>query len=133
MIERLDEIVEIAEHEELRAHHHQLSCIQTITCVYDMLGVYERRWLSHRIHSEKEAEKARKGSLLSVITVSHGAHINVTWFYDFIYIALVPVLSVFSVLLSIWWAANVFDLTDTVWKIFQFDFLNVTGVMQFPS
>ena len=44
--------------------------------------------------------------------------------------ALVPVLSVFSVLLSIWWAANVFDLTDTVWKIFQFDFLNVTGVVQ---
>ena len=108
----------------------QLSCIQTITCVYDMLGVYERRWLSHRIHSEKEAEKARKGSLLSVINVSHGAHINVTWFYDFIYMALVPVLSVFSVLLSIWWAANVFDLTDTVWKIFQFDFLNVSGVVQ---
>ena len=108
----------------------QLSCIQTITCVYDFLEQYERRWLSHKIHSEHDAERAKKGSLLSVITVSHDKHINVTWFYDLIYMALVPVLSVFSVLVSIWWAADVFDLTDTVWKIFQFDFLNVTGVVQ---
>ena len=108
----------------------QLSCIQTITCVYDFLEQYERRWLSHKIHSEHDVEHAKKGSLLSVITVSHDKHINVTWFYDLIYMAVVPVLSVFSVLLSIWWAADVFDLTDTVWKIFQFDFLNVTGVVQ---
>jgi potassium-dependent mechanosensitive channel len=108
----------------------QLSCIQTFTCVYDLLGVYERRYLSHKIHSEKEAEKAKKGSLLSVITVSHSKHINVTWFYDLIYMALVPVLCVGSVLLSIWWAADVFDLTATVFGIFMKDFLNVTGVVQ---
>ena len=108
----------------------QLSCIQTITCIYDFLEKYETRYLSHKIHSEKEAKNAKRGSLLSVITVSHDKHINVTWFYDMIYMAIVPVLSVFSVLLSIWWAANVFDLTDTVWRIFQFDFLNVPGVVQ---
>ena len=108
----------------------QLSCIQTITCVYDFLEQYEKRYLAHKIHSEKDAKSAKRGSVLSVITVSHDKHINVTWFYDFIYMALVPVLSVFSVLLSIWWAANVFDLTDTVWRIFRFDFLNVTGVVQ---
>ena len=108
----------------------QLSCIQTITCIYDFLEKYEQRYLSHKIHSEKDAEKAKRGSVLSVITVSHDKHINVTWFYDMIYMAVVPVLSVFSVLLSIWWAADVFDLTDTVWKIFRFDFINVTGVVQ---
>ena len=108
----------------------QLSCIQTITCIYDFLEKYETRYLSHKIHSEKEAKSAKHGSLLSVITVSHDKHINVTWFYDMVYMAIVPVLSVFSVLLSIWWAANVFDLTDTVWRIFQFDFLNVPGVVQ---
>ena len=108
----------------------QLSCIQTITCIYDFLEKYETRYLSHKIHSEKDAKNAKRGSLLSVITVSHDKHINVTWFYDMIYMAIVPVLSVFSVLLSIWWAANVFDLTDTVWRIFQFDFLNVPGVVQ---
>ena len=108
----------------------QLSCIQTITCVYDLLAEYERRYLSHKIHSEHDAEKAKKGSVLSVITVSHNKHINVTWFYDLVYMAIVPMISVFSVLLSIWWAADVFDLTATVWKIFMFDFLNVPGVVQ---
>ena len=108
----------------------QLSCIQTITCVYDLLGAYERRYLAHKIHSEKDAKKAKKGSLLSVIAVSHEKHINVTWFYDFIYMALVPMVSVFSVLLSIWWAANVFDLTDTVWRVFKYNFLNVPDVVQ---
>ena len=108
----------------------QLSCIQTITCVYDFLRRYEKNRLSHKIHSEEDAKKAKRGSLLSIITVSHEKHINVTWFYDMVYMAVVPVLSVFSVLLSIWWAANVFDLTETVWKIFQFNFLNVTGVVQ---
>ena len=108
----------------------QLSCIQTITCVYDMLAQYEKRYLAHKIHSETDAEKAKKGSMLSIITVSHNKHINVTWFYDFVYMALVPMLSVFSLLLSIWWAADVFDLTATVWNIFMFNFLNVTGVVQ---
>ncbi len=108
----------------------QLSCIQTFTCIYDLLGVYERRRLAHKIHSEKDAAKAKKGSLLSVIAVSHGKHINVTWFYDLIYMAFVPVLCVGSVLLSIWWAADVFDLTATVITIFAFDFLNVPGVVQ---
>ena len=108
----------------------QLSCIQTITCVYDMLAQYEKRYLAHKIHSEADAEKAKKGSMLSIITVSHNKHINVTWFYDFVYMALAPMLSVFSLLLSIWWAADVFDLTATVWNIFMFNFLNVTGVVQ---
>lgn len=108
----------------------QLSCIQTITCVYDMLAQYEKRYLAHKIHSEADAEKAKKGSMLSIITMSHNKHINVTWFYDFVYMALVPMISVFSLLLSIWWAADVFDLTATVWNIFMFNFLNVTGVVQ---
>ena len=108
----------------------QLSCIQTITCIYDLLEEYERRWLSKKIHTEKETAKMKKGSIMSLITKNHEKHINITWFYDLVCMALVPVISVFSVLLSIWWAADVFDLTETVWKIFRFDFLNITGVVQ---
>ena len=108
----------------------QLTCIQTITCIYDLLEEYEHRWLSKKIHTEKESAKAKKGSILSVITKNHEKHINVTWFYDFVCMAFVPVLSVSSVLLSIWWAADVFDLTETVFNIFRYDFLNVTGVVQ---
>ena len=108
----------------------QLSCIQTITCVYDFLDAYERRWLSKKIHTEKETAKVKRGALMSIITKNHEKHINVTWFYDFICMALLPVLSVFSILVSIWWAADVFDLTETVWKVFMFNFLNIPGVVQ---
>ena len=109
----------------------QLSCIQTITCIYDLLEVYEIRWLSKKIHINNQLPKNKKeGGLMSIITKNHEKHINVTWFYDFVCMALVPVVSVFSVLVSIWWAADVFDLTDTVWKIFMFNFLNITGVVQ---
>lgn len=44
--------------------------------------------------------------------------------------AVVPVVGVLSVLLSIWWAADVFDLTATVVNIFMYNFLNVEGVVQ---
>lgn len=44
--------------------------------------------------------------------------------------AIVPVLGVLSVLLSIWWAADVFDLTATVVNIFMFNFLSVDGVVE---
>lgn len=108
----------------------QLSCIQTITCVYDFLDAYERRWLSKKIHTEKETAKVKRGALMSIITKNHEKHINVTWFYDFVCMALLPVLSVFSILVSIWWAADVFDLTETVWKVFMFNFLNIPGVVQ---
>lgn len=108
----------------------QLSCIQTITCIYDLLGVYERRWLSRKIHTEGETTAAKGGSLLDIITVSHDRHINVTWFYDFVYMALVPVVGVVSVMLSIWWASNVFDLNETVVRIFTYNFLNITGIVQ---
>lgn len=108
----------------------QLSCIQTITCVYDFLDAYERRWLSKKIHTEKETAKVKRGALMSIITKNHEKHINVTWFYDLICMALLPVLSVFSILVSIWWAADVFDLTETVWKVFMFNFLNIPGVVQ---
>lgn len=108
----------------------QLSCIQTIICVYDFLDAYERRWLSKKIHTEKETAKVKRGALMSIITKNHEKHINVTWFYDFVCMALLPVLSVFSILVSIWWAADVFDLTETVWKVFMFNFLNIPGVVQ---
>ena len=81
-------------------------------------------------YGEKETAKVKRGALMSIITKNHEKHINVTWFYDFVCMALLPVLSVFSILVSIWWAADVFDLTETVWKVFMFNFLNIPGVVQ---
>ena len=109
----------------------QLSCIQTVTCIYDLLAVYEERFLSKRI-GEKVTIPANKAhvNILEAIRTRHEKHINVTWFYDLITMAIVPVLGVFSVLLSIWWAADVFDLTETVLHIFMQNFLNIPDVVQ---
>ena len=109
----------------------QLSCIQTVTCIYDLLAVYEERVLARRI-GEKLTLPANKAhvNILEAIRTRHEKHINVTWFYDLVTMALVPVLGVLSILLSIWWAADVFDLTETVLHIFLQNFLNIPDVVQ---
>ena len=108
----------------------QLACIQTITCVYDLLAVYEERYLAKRIGEEMVSGKAVHLNILEAIRLRHEKHINQTWFYDFVAMAVVPVLGVLSVLLSIWWAADVFDLTATVFNIFMFNFLQLEGVVE---
>ncbi len=110
----------------------QLACIQTVTCVYDLLALYEERYLLRRIGEKKNdlVGKTAHLNILQAIRKRHERHINQTWFYDFVAMAVVPVLGVFSILLSIWWAADVFDLTATVLSIFLTNFLNVDGVVQ---
>lgn len=123
----------------------QLTCIQTITCVYDLLSVYEKRYLDKRIGRAKalaaevkqagqkvpQSKKAKAAvKKAAVIYTNHSEYINITWFYDFVSKALVPVLGVMSVLLSIWWASDVFDLTAAVMNIFTKDFINIPGVVQ---
>lgn len=110
----------------------QLACIQTVTCIYDLLAVYEERYLVKKIGEIKQTSKAKIAHLniLEAIRARHEKHINQTWFYDFVAMAAVPVVGVLSVLLSIWWAADVFDLTATVVNIFMYNFLNVEGVVQ---
>ena len=109
----------------------QLSCIQTVTCIYDLLALYEERYLTKKI-GEKVSTKPGKGhiNILESIRTRHEKHINVTWFYDLVAMVVVPALGVFSVLLSVWWAADVFDLTATVINIFMYNFLNVPDVVQ---
>ncbi len=108
----------------------QLACIQTVTCVYDLLAVYEDRYLAKRIGVKASERSGMHLNILEVIRKRHEKHINRTWFYDLVAMAVVPVIGVFSILLSIWWAADVFDLTATVMNIFLFNFLNVDGVVQ---
>lgn len=123
----------------------QLSCIQTMTCIYDLLAVYKRKYLDKKIervkslaaearqktNNKKETSKAKAAvKKAAAIYTNHDEYINVTWFYDFISMALVPVLGVFSVLLSIWWAANVFDLTEAMMKVFFTNFVNIPGIVQ---
>ena len=109
----------------------QLTCIQTITCIYDLLAVYEEKVLSKKI-GEKVAKHPINVhiNILETIRTRHEKHVNKTWAYDFVSMVVVPVIGVFSIFFSIWWAADVFDLTETVVKIMMTNFLNVPDVVQ---
>ena len=78
----------------------QLTCTLTITCV----SLYIKRYgLRHR-YSEKPITK--------------------TWAYYMAYQVLLPISVVCSVMVSIYWAADVFNLSDLCWSIFKSNFVN---------
>ena len=81
----------------------QLTLIQTITVIYDLLHSYERK------HIPDDAD------------------VRTTWFYDAVYKMIVPIAATLSVGLSIYWAARVFDLTQWCQYIFRYKFVNQPG------
>ena len=82
----------------------QLTCILTITCISQYLKFYGLR----RHFSEKPITK--------------------TWAYNLIYQAILPSLGVASVMLSIWWAADVFNLSDMCWEIFNRKYIDLPNL-----
>lgn len=81
----------------------QLTCILTIT--------FMQGWLKTFSKNKKMDEKP----------------ITQTWIFNFIYKVIMPVLGVLSVMISIYWAADVFNLSDTTWKIFSNYYINEDG------
>lgn len=81
----------------------QLTCILTIT--------FMQGWLKTYSNNKKMDEKP----------------ITQTWIFNFIYKVIMPVLGVLSVMISIYWAADVFNLSDTTWKIFSNYYINEDG------
>ena len=82
----------------------QLTCILTITCVSQYLRLYGVR------HNFAERP------------------ITQTWFYYLCYQVLLPILGVASVMISIYWAADVFNLSDLCWRIFKTYFVNLSNL-----
>ena len=78
----------------------QLTCTLTITC----LSLYVKQYgLRHHFY-EKPVTK--------------------TWAYHLVYQVLLPISVVCSVMVSIYWAADVFNLSDLCWKIFRTNFVD---------
>ena len=82
----------------------QLTCILTITCVSQYMKLYS---VKHRL-----AERP----------VTH------TWFYYLCYQVLLPILGVASLMISIYWAADVFNLSDLCWRIFKTYFIDMKNL-----
>lgn len=107
----------------------QLIAIQTITCFYDLLKLYESEILSKRVNKYHAKNSLRVNSATNS-KIKKGEYIKVTWFFDLVNMALLPVAGVLSVLFCIWWAADVFDLTDTCFVIFMHPFIDLKDVCQ---
>ena len=81
----------------------QLTCVLTITCCEGWLRVSAKR--------KKLADKA----------------ITDKWLYRFIYKVLLPISGVLSFIISIYWAADVFNMSDTTWEIFNKDYIKTSN------
>ena len=81
----------------------QLTCVLTITCCEGWLSVYAKR--------KKLADKA----------------ITDKWLYRFIYKVLLPISGILSFIISIYWAADVFNMSDTTWEIFNKDYIKTSN------
>ena len=78
-----------------------LTCILTITCISRYLEIYAKK--------KRLAEKP----------------ITQTWAYLLVEKMILPILSVTSIMLSIYWAANVFNLGDMCWELFKYNFIDM--------
>ena len=114
----------------------QLAAIQTITCIYDISKYYEQRHLIRRIVKDSDSEfKKQPVDLVKAYKklqpkMRKGEYITYTWFYDFIMKALLPILAVLSVPASVYWAADIFEMSSFCRKIFEYVFLNKPGLIQ---
>ena len=81
----------------------QLTCVLTITCCEGWLSVYAKR--------KKLVDKA----------------ITDKWLYRFIYKVLLPISGVLSFIISIYWSADVFNMSDTTWEIFNKDYIKTSN------
>ncbi len=82
----------------------QLTCILTITCASDLLKQYGNN--PKRDYFNDDTPVSR------------------TWFFRLIYTAALPIMGTLSILISIYWAADVFNLSDTTLSLFNRSLVN---------
>ncbi|MBO4549936.1 MAG: hypothetical protein J5733_04330, partial [Bacteroidaceae bacterium] len=104
----------------------QLAAIMTITFIYDLTKKYEARYLMKHLTSDISNDDERF-SLMK--RVKKGEFIDKTCLYDLFCRTIVPILAVLSVLVSIFWAARVFEMTSLCRTIFTRDVVNLPGVI----
>ena len=78
----------------------QLTCVLTITCL--------RGWLK-KLAEKRDYENKK---------------ITKTWFFYAIYQVILPILAVASFLIALYWAADVFNLSDKIWDIYKEQYIN---------
>ena len=111
----------------------QLAAIQTITCLYDIMEMVENKYILHRIrrlYSKENPDIMNVSDETVQKSMHNGDYVTVTWFYDLVNRAIVPILAVVSVLMSIAFAADTFEMRESCVTIFYTDFISIEGVIQ---
>jgi small-conductance mechanosensitive channel len=95
----------------------QLTCILTITCLRSWIKAYRKR-----------KEEELRANYLSQNLPYEEASVTDTWLGDLLYSVVLPSLGVMSVLLAIYWAASIFNLTELTWRIFTYKFIDSPNI-----
>ena len=103
----------------------QLAAIETVTAIYDLLKIY-----SESIIARRKQRYLQNHQILD--EEKTGAFIMVTWFFDFLRKAVLPILAVLSIPLCINMAAKVFDLSEICKEIFFKPFFNLSDTKGNP-
>ena len=107
----------------------QLTFIHGITCSYDAMKIYEDRILRESVKDEFSS-----GAEVERIMVSYHAHdgkyFKYTWLGDLINMTIIPLLAVASLPLCIYWASDIFDMTEACATIFFTDFVEIPDVFE---
>ena len=82
----------------------QLACILTITCLSGWMKIYSER--------KNMAERP----------------VTKTWHYMFAYHVVLPIMGVLSLMVSVYWAADVFNLSDLCWQLFNTNFIDMENL-----
>ena len=98
----------------------QLTLLQSITAVYDLLNLYyDRHIQQHKLHYIQEHPDMPHRTDEDMIAI--------TWPHALVKKALLPIAIILSLPMSLHMASGVFDLTEVFNESFRYPFLNVEG------
>ena len=113
----------------------QLAAIMTVTCIYDIMEMYEEQHLLSKIRPDLKGKKANGEDISDELKalkrkMQRGDYISVTWIYDLFKLTLVPIFGVASVFFSIYWASRVFEMTSLCESFFRMDIVNQQNLIR---
>ena len=113
----------------------QLAAIMTVTCIYDIMEMYEEQHLLSKIRPDLKEKKANGEDISDELKalkrkMQRGDYISVTWIYDLFKLTLVPIFGVASVFFSIYWASRVFEMTSLCESFFRMDIVNQQNLIR---
>ena len=88
----------------------QLTCVLSITCLSDWIKIYGKK----KGFIDKQGKEVENDKF----------PITKTWLYSLVEDVLLPACAVASIMISVYWAADIFNLSDLCWKAFNTNFVD---------